>query len=57
MIYMKKIILLIISIIMIASCTAEDINLIREARREREERGRKCRYNYKGEVQSCDFIN
>lgn len=54
---MKKIILLIISIIMIASCTAEDINLIREARREREERGRECRYNYKGEVQSCDFIN
>ena len=53
---MKKIIILFI-LGLIVSCTAEDMNLIREARREREERGYQCRYNGKGEVQHCGFIN
>ena len=52
---MKRLLVLVILGLAI-SCTAEDMDLIREARREREERGRICRYNYKGEVQSCDFI-
>ena len=54
---MKKILILLILGLTIISCTTEDMELIREARREREERGYRCRYNYKGELQHCGYIN
>ena len=49
---MKKLAILLILIITIASYA--DIMASRERM---EQRGRACRYNYKGEVQSCDYIN
>ena len=49
---MKKLAILLILIITIASCA--DI----EASRERmEQRGRECRYNKRGGLESCRFIN
>ncbi len=48
---MKKIMTLVI-LMMIISCA--DIAASRERMRQR---GRICRYNYKGEVQNCDYIN
>ena len=54
---MKRIIMLIILIITIISCTEADRQIMREADRERRERGRECTYNYKGElIGSCDYI-
>ncbi|WP_369713690.1 hypothetical protein AB8B23_04845 [Leptotrichia sp. HSP-342] len=49
---MKKIILLLTLLILISSCTAFEI-----ANQMEKERGRECRYNYKGEVQNCGYIN
>ena len=56
MIIMKKIILLSILIMTIISCTEEDKMVWNKVQRERRERGRECTYNYKGEVQYCDYI-
>ena len=57
MIIMKKIILLSILIMIIISCTEADRQIMREADRERRERGRECTYNYKGElIGSCSYI-
>jgi len=50
---MKRIIMLIILIITIISCTEADRRLMREADREERERGVECTYNKKGEVTSC----
>ena len=47
---MKKIIMLIMLVFTILSCSYLDGS---EAAR----RGRVCRYNYKGEVQNCDYMN
>ncbi len=48
---MKKIIILVILIFTILSCS-----YMEGGERAIRERGRICRYNYKGEVQSCDYI-
>lgn len=49
---MKKLVILIILILTAISCSYMEggERLIRE-------RGRRWRYNYKGEVQHCEFIN
>ena len=58
MIIMKKIILLSILIMIIISCTEADRRIWNEANEEYNTRGRKCKYNHKGElIGSCDFIN
>ena len=49
---MKKIIILVILIFTILSCS-----YMEGGERAIRERGLRCRYNYKGEVQNCDFIN
>ena len=54
---MKRIIMLIILIITIISCTEADRRLMREADREMNERGRECRHNKRGGLESCRFIN
>lgn len=52
MVSMKKLVILIILILTAISCSYMEggERLIRE-------RGRRCRYNYKGEVRHCEFIN
>ena len=58
MIIMKKIILLLILIMTIISCTETDRRLMREVEQERRERGVECLYNHKGEpIGSCNYIN
>jgi len=53
---MKKIIMLIILILTIANCSYfSELNDIAE--NEKRERGWRCRYNYKGELQHCGYIN
>ena len=47
---MKKIIMLVILVATIMGCSYLDGN---EARR----RGWECMYNYKGEIQGCNYIN
>ena len=47
---MKKLIILAILIMTVISCSYLDGS---EARR----RGWECRYNYKGELQHCGYIN
>ncbi len=53
---MKKIIMLVILTIMTMSCS-ELARMEDEYQQNLRERGRRCRYNYKGEVQHCEFIN
>ena len=47
---MKKIIMLVILVTTIIGCSYLDGS-------EAERRGRRCRYNYKGELQHCGYIN
>jgi len=47
---MKRIVILVILIITIIGCSYLDGS-------EAERRGRRCRYNYKGELQHCGYIN
>ena len=47
---MKKIIMLVILVVTIMGCSYLDGS---EAKR----RGWECRYNYKGELQHCGYIN
>ena len=55
---MKKIIILAILVMTtIFNCTERDLMIMREADREMNERGRECRYNGRGEVQHCGYIN
>ena len=56
MVYMKKIIILAILTTMIMSCS-ELARMEEEYQQDLRERGRRCRYNYKGEVQHCGYIN
>ena len=49
---MKKIIILVILIMAIINCS-----YFEGAERAERERGRECRYNYKGELQGCNYIN
>ena len=48
---MKKIIILVILIMAIINCS-----YFEGAERAERERGRECRYNYKGELQGCYYI-
>ena len=52
---MKKIIMLIILIMTIISCTAEDKMAWENVKRKEQERGVRCTYNHKGEVISCNY--
>ena len=49
---MKKIILLLTLLILISSCTAFEI-----ANKMEKERGRECRYNKRGGLESGGYIN
>ena len=49
---MKRIIMLVILVMTIISCS-----YFEGAERAERERGRRCRYNYKGELQHCGYIN
>lgn len=49
---MRKLMILTILMLLIIGCA--DIMASRERM---EQRGRECRYNYKGEVQHCGYIN
>jgi len=49
---MKKIIMLAILVMTIISCS-----YFEGAEMERKRRGWECRYNYKGELQHCGYIN
>ena len=49
---MKKILILVILIITIIGCS-----YMEGGERAIRERGRRCRYNYKGELQHCGYIN
>ncbi|ERK47429.1 hypothetical protein [Leptotrichia sp. oral taxon 879] len=50
---MKKIMILIVLILLlIVNCS-----YFEGAERAEKERGRRCRYNYKGELQHCGYIN
>jgi len=54
---MKKIIALItILLVSVMSCS-ELAELEEKSQQIRRERGMRCRYNYKGELQHCGFIN
>ncbi|WP_369713699.1 hypothetical protein AB8B23_04895 [Leptotrichia sp. HSP-342] len=53
---MKKIIVLIILLLTVMSCS--ELTELEAGRQQRlRERGRECRYNYKGELQHCGYIN
>ena len=54
---MKKIIILIILVMAIFNCTERDLMIMREADREMNERGVECRYNKRGGVENCRYIN
>ena len=49
---MKRIIILIISVMTVASCSYLDA-----AREEMNERGVKCRYNRRGGVENCRYMD
>ena len=49
---MKKLAILIILMLTVMSCS-----YFEGADRQIRERGMRCRYNYKGELQHCGFIN
>ena len=53
---MKKIVALIILLASVMSCS-ELAEIEARSQQRMMERGRQCRYNYKGEVQHCDYIN
>ena len=53
---MKKIIALIILLASVTSCS-ELAEMEARSQQRRMERGRQCRYNYKGELQHCGYIN
>ena len=48
--FMKKIIIIMGILAMIISCTAEDMQLWEDVKRERSERGKKCVYDYYGNI-------
>ena len=53
---MKRIITLIILLITVTSCS--ELAELESGRQQRiRERGYRCRYNYKGELQHCGYIN
>jgi len=54
---MKRIVMMIVLILVIISCTAEDRMLWNDVQRERRERGVECRYNKRGGVENCRYIN
>ena len=47
---MKKIIIIMSMLVMIVSCTAEDIQRWQRVEREKRERGKKCVYDYYGNI-------
>ena len=47
---MKKIIIIMSMLVMIVSCTAEDIQRWQRVDREKRERGKKCVYDYYGNI-------
>ena len=49
---MKNLVLLVILILTAISCS-----YVESGERQLRERGMRCRYNYKGELQHCGFIN
>jgi len=55
MIYMKKIIMLVVLVITIMSCSELSEMEARHQQRMKE-RGWECMYNYKGEIQGCNYI-
>jgi len=52
LISVKKIILLLTLLTLISSCTAFEI-----ANQMEKERGRECRYNKRGGLENCGYIN
>jgi len=56
MIYMKKIIMLVVLVITIMSCSELSEMEARHQQRMKE-RGWECMYNHKGEIQGCNYIN
>ena len=52
---MKRIIMIIVLMLLIISCTAEDRMLWNDVQRERRERGRICTYNSRGGLQYCEY--
>lgn len=52
---MKKIIILIILLVNVMSCS-ELSEMEARSQQIRRERGRECMYNYKGELQGCNYI-
>ena len=53
---MKRIITLIILLITVMSCS-ELAEMEAKSQQIKRERGWQCRYNYKGELQHCGYIN
>ena len=53
---MKRIITLVVLMITLMSCS-ELAEMEARSQQRRRERGRVCRYNYKGELQHCGYIN
>ena len=49
---MKNLVILVILILTAISCS-----YVESGERQLRERGMRCRYNYKGELQHCGFIN
>ena len=54
---MKKVLVLAVLMTIIASCTAEDRMLWNKVQRERGERGVECRYNKRGGVENCRYMD
>ena len=52
---MKKIIMLVVLVITTMSCS-ELAEMEAKSQQMRRERGRECMYNYKGELQGCNYI-
>ena len=52
---MKKIIILVTLTAMIMSCS-EFARMEEEYQQDLRERGRECMYNYKGELQGCNYM-
>ena len=57
MVYMKKIIALIIILLVSVMSCSELARMEEGYQQDLRERGIRCRYNYKGEVQHCGYIN
>ena len=53
---MKRIITLVVLMITVMSCS-ELAEMEARSQQRRRERERECRYNYKGELQGCYYIN